>query len=164
MDKAIFAAAGLTIILLAAALITVWSRKNIHAIRAAAIPFALVAAMAAASVLAITMGYGVPLVAGVTAPSGDAMLLSAKMAPGKGIYITLDLPEQPRLFWLPWSREMADKIQEMLDNPENGGVKVTVPPFEWSWDTNPPQFLPLPMPKFLPDKPPEAPAAPHFSA
>src|SRR3546814_8929144 len=54
---------------------------------------------------------------------------------------------------LPWNREMAEKIQALMEQ-ENGGLRMTVPPFEFSWEKRkPPEVYALPQPKVLPDKP-----------
>lgn len=162
METAVYAACAIMIALLGAALLVVWSRKDIPMIRALAAPSAVVAACVTALTIGNTLGFAIPLVAGVTAPAGDAPLIAAKLAPGKGIYVTLDLPGEPRLFWLPWDKEMAQRIQDLM---EEGGVVATVPRFEWSWDLSPPEFGPLPQPEWLPDKSEGSkPAAPHFAA
>lgn len=164
MEHAIIFATTVTVILLTAALLVVWSRRKTM-LRALAIPLALIAASAGATAAAVVLGYGVPLVGGVTAPPGEAPLLSAKLLKDKGIYLTIDLPDQPRLYWMPWDKETAEKLEEMLSDPGNAGVMVAVPPFEWSWDLSPPSFQPLPQPKWMPDKPADsAPPAPHFNA
>ncbi|MHB1087052.1 MAG: hypothetical protein ACYCZ0_04885 [Minisyncoccota bacterium] len=163
MNIAIAAAAVIALVLLGAALLVVWSRR-VRWMRSLAIPLAILASAASAATVACTLGNAVPLIGGITAPAGGAPLLSAKLIPGDGLYLTLDLPVAPRLFWLPWDKKMAEDLQEMLSNPNNAAVVMVVPPFEWSWDTSDPTFQPLPQPKVLPDKPPEAKPAPHFSA
>lgn len=162
MDNAIYAAVALAIILLAAAIIVVWSRRSTW-LRTLAIPLALAATATSAATMMWVLGYGVPLIGGITAPPGDAQMLSAKLVQGRGIFVTIDLADEPRLFWLPWDKELAEKLEEMTGNPENGGVIATIPPFEWSWDKQP-TFQPMPQPKVLPDKPPEPPKAPSFAA
>lgn len=162
METAVYATIVIFVVLLGAALLVVWSRRDIPLIRALAAPAAIVAASAAAFTVGNTLGFAVPYIAGITAPTGEAPLISAKLAPNKGIYITLDLPGEPKLFWLPWDKEMAQRIQDLL---EGGGAMVTTPPYEWSWDTNPPTFNEMPQPKWLPEKDVDAkPKAPHFSA
>lgn len=163
MQNAVLLALALFAILLSAALLVVWSRR-VNWVRPLAIPLALAAASISAGIIGSTLGHAVPLIAGVTAPAGEVTLLSAKLIEGDGIYVTLDSPGAPRLYWLPWSKEMAEKLEEMLSNPDSAGVMTTIPPFEWSWDLNEPSFQEMPQPKVMPDKPPEAPQAPHFSA
>lgn len=163
MNNAVNSAAILAVILLLAALIVVWVRRK-SLLRALAIPLALLAAGASAGVVGSTLGHAVPLVAGITAPAGDVPMLSAKLVRGVGIYLTLDVPDAPRLYWIPWDKKMAEAIEEMLSDPGNAGVVATVPPFEFSWDRSKPSFQPIPQPKVLPDKPPEPPKAPSFAA
>lgn len=163
MTQALQLGAALTAILLVAALLVVWSRKTTW-LRAAAIPLALLAAMGAGVATISTLGFAVPLINGVTAPAGKIVVLSAKMIKGVGIFATLDLPDVPRLYWLPWDTKMAEKLQEAQNAPDSGGVTMTVPPFEFSWGQPSPDFQPMPQPKFLPDKPPAPPPAPSFDA
>lgn len=164
MTQAIQMGSVLAAVLLFAALLVVWSRKTTW-LRAAAIPLALLATGAASAITLYTLGFAVPLIGGLTAPAGDAPVLSSKFVMHDGIYLTLDLPAGPRLFWLPWNTKLAEKLQEMEGDPGNAGVVATIPPFEFSWDRQrPPSFQPIPQPKFLPDKPPEPPKAPSFAA
>jgi hypothetical protein len=166
MDHAIQSAAVLAVVLLVAALLVVWTRRRTW-IRALAIPAALVAAVSSTGVLLESLGYAVPLINGLTVPSGEIEMLSVKLLVGEGIFVTADLPAGPRLYWMPWNKKMADSLQEMMEDKANEGGKFTmvVPPFEMSWDQHAPSFRALPQPKFLPDKPPsQGPQAPHFSA
>lgn len=164
MTQAIQLAAVLTGTLLVAALLVVWSRKTTW-LRAAAIPLALAAAGASGVAMLSTLGFAVPMINGLTAPAGDHPLLSSKLVKGVGIFATLDLPEGPRLYWLPWDTNMAEAVQEAEGAPDSGGTMMTVPPFEFSWDQSKPSFQPMPQPKFLPDKPVDsAPPAPRFAA
>jgi len=83
---------------------------------------------------------------------GQYKMLGVKMLAGQGIYMLIDNGvKAPRYFKFPWNKEMADKIQDMLDNPENQGIQMVLP-FEWSWDQNPPQLHPVPRHKVMPDK------------
>lgn len=162
MEQGILASVALTILLLGAALLVVWSRRDIPRFRGISIPLALVAALIGTGAIASTLGHAVPYIRGLTAPAGEVPVLSVKLLVDKGIYITLDLPDEPKLIWLPWDVELAEKLQEMMSN---GGAMASLPQFEWSWDINPPSFNGLPPPKWLPDKPQDArPQAPHFNA
>lgn len=162
MENAVYAVAALTVILLAAALLVVWSRRDIPQFRGMSIGLAIVAALGSAGAIGSTLGHPVPFIAGITAPEGEVGVLSVKSIVNRGIFFTLDLPAHPKLFWLPWDRDLAEKLQEMMNN---GGAIASLPPFEWSWDTSPPSFSELPQPKWMPDKADEPkPAAPHFNA
>lgn len=159
-------AAVIAVVLLLAALAVVWSRRRTW-LRAVAVPGAMLAGGIACVILLESLGYAVPLISGLTLPSGEQPVISAKFLVQQGIFLTVDLPAGPRLYWLPWDRQLADKLQEMMDQAaqgQGGGVMMDVPPFELSLDHNAPQFRELPQPKVLPDKPPEPPAAPHFDA
>lgn len=163
MTAAITAAFILTAVLLVAALVVVWARRK-TILRPMAIPLALAAAVAGTVTVGSTLGFAVPLIGGITAPIGETVVLAVKLLMDDGIYLTLDLPNGPRLYWLPWDKETAEAVQEMLSDPNNAGVTTLVPPFEFSWDQHKPSFQPLPQPKWLPDKPPEPPQAPRFAA
>ena len=162
MENAVYAITALTIVLLSASLLVVWSRRDIPRFRGMSIILAIVAALGSAGAVGSTLGHPVPFIAGITAPEGEVAVLSVKSVVNRGIFFTLDLPAHPKLYWLPWDRELAEKLQDMMSN---GGATARLPPFEWSWDTSPPSFQALPPPKWMPDKPEEAkPAAPHFNA
>lgn len=162
MEAAVYAITGITVLFLGAALLVAWSRKDIPIIRGWSGAIALLCAAASALMIGNTLGFATPFIAGITAPAGEVLLLGAKLVPRDGIYVMLDLPDEPKLFWLPWDKEMAERIQELMDG---GGALVTVPPYEWSWDINPPSFNELPQPKWMPEKDVESKSmAPHFSA
>jgi hypothetical protein len=164
MTQAIQFVAVISGLFLAAALLVVWSRKTTW-LRAAAIPLAVTSSVVAGFVMLATLGFAVPLINGITAPAGDYPILSSKLVNKVGIFATLDLPEGPRLYWLPWDNRMAEQLQEMEGDPNNGGTSMVVPPFEFSWDQHKPSFQPMPQPKFLPDKPADsAPPPPRFAA
>jgi hypothetical protein len=130
-------------------LFTIWSRKETR-VRAAAIAVFLVAVGASPLVAPLALSWPKQIAEGFT--PGEYRVLGTKLLIGKGIYVLIDNGQNvPQYLKFPWDKDMADKIQDMLDNPENEGIKLTVP-FEWSWDNNPPQFHPAPRPKVLPDK------------
>jgi hypothetical protein len=88
------------------------------------------------------------------------VLLGSKMLQDEGIYLYLDHDVVPLALELPWDEDLAQKLQDALKEMRKGGpnsqLEVIIPPYEFSWDDQkPPQFNPLPQPKFLPDKPPE---------
>jgi hypothetical protein len=130
----------------------IWSRRPTW-LRGLTVGAFLLSAPITAVALALSLGWPVPLINGLIAPAGDWSVLGSKMVVQKGIYVLLDTGETPRHYVLPWDREMADKIQE-LQEEENGGVMMKVPPFEFSWEKRkPPEFYALPQMKVLPDKP-----------
>lgn len=153
MQNAIYAAAALAVILLLAALVVVWARRDVWLLRHSAIPLAIVGTLISTTIIGSTLGHAVPMISGLTAPSGEFSVLSVRVIRDDGIYITLDLPEHPKLFWTPWNKTTAERLQEMISDPENAGVMATVPPFEWSWETREPEYQALPQPKWMPDKP-----------
>lgn len=153
---------GITLALAVMASMVIWSRRE-TLIRAAAFVFLLASAPAGIGALWITLGWPIPIVQGITALPGDYLVLGTKMVRGLGIFVLIDVgPGEPRYYRVPWSKDLANKIQDMLDSPESGGLMMNIKPFEWSWDQNAPQFWPLPQPKLLPDKPPQE-EAPHFN-
>lgn len=151
MTAAISSWLAITILLGIIATLAVWARGFSRA-RGLAVAAFVSASPIAAGALGAALGWPVPLVNGLNSPAGEFMVLGVKMLVGKGIYVLLDNSElEPRYYWMPWSREMADKIQEEIDKP-NEGLKMIVPPFEWSWEKRP-SFYALPQPKVMPDKP-----------
>lgn len=155
MTYAITAALMITLLLAIMATIAIWSRRGPARARGLAVVAFVLASPIAAGALGMSLGWPVPLYSGLTAPAGEWVVLGVKMVVGKGIYVLIDDGDIPRYYSLPWSNEMADKLQDMLDKGET--PTITVPEFEWSWDRHPPTFQPLPQPRVLPPKPREEP-------
>jgi len=162
MTNAATAWLAITLLISAMALIVVWARRRTF-YRALAVTIAILSAPAAALALASALGWAVPMVPVLTAPGGDWQVLGAKIAQGEGIFVLLDTGGgEPRHYRLPWNQKLADRLQDILDDPDKGGIMLKIP-YEPSLDTNAAQFWPLPQPKALPDKPPQ-PKARHFEA
>lgn len=91
-----------------------------------------------------------------TAP--EATVLGASLREGVGIFLLLQLSEvpEPRYYVLPWSRELAEQLQEALREAEEGGSVQMRAPFEPSLDPKEPKFYAPPQPT-MPQKrrPPE---------
>lgn len=144
--------AVLTAFCAALATFAVWSRGNTRLRFASVIGFLITSPVIAIG-LSFTLGWPVPMFSGINAPPGDWPVLGSKMVVGEGIYVLLDTGDVPRHYVMPWSKATSDKLQELLDS-ENGGVRMKMPPFEFSWEQRkPPEFYALPQPKVLPDKP-----------
>lgn len=90
---------------------------------------------------------------------GEMTVLAAKMIEGEGIYVYVDSDGEPRSVKLPWDHKQAEQLQELFDTPGNNGKALMR--YEWSWDTHPPSFWPMPQPPIQMPKAPEASAAPH---
>ena len=152
----------LTFILGLLATLAIWARGFSRA-RGLAVGAFLLASPAAAAALAVSLGWPVPYVPGVTVPEGKHPLLGAKMVMGVGIFILLDIGDaEPRYYKMPWSNKSAEELQgAQEEGGEEGEVGVITPPFEFSWDQSPPKFYALPQPKMLPDKPQQE-TAPNY--
>lgn len=155
MSHAVTAWAVLTLICAVLAILAVWARRPTGA-RPLSVLCLVVSLPITALAVSAPMGWAVPMMP-LTAPGGEYRVAGLKMVLGEGIYVLLDIgPGEPRHYRLPWDQEQAKKLQEMLDDPANGGVKLKIP-YEKSWEKNP-TFHPLPQPQLLPDKPPQEPA------
>lgn len=142
---------ALTILLWLMAVFAIWSRKSSHGRTASWLSF-FAMSPAAAGFLVISLGWPTPL---LTAPGGEYDVLGVKMILQRGIYVLLDKGDEPRYYWLPWNRQMADELQKAMEEKREGAdVRLTMPPFEFSWERRP-QVYTLPPPKVLPDKPPQ---------
>lgn len=161
MSHAVTPWLAVTIFLAFMALLVVWTRRQ-SILRPFAVACALFSAPAAAVAIATPLGWPVPLYGGLTALGGEYPVLGVKMIAGKAIYVLVDTGDEPRYYMIPWDRELADQLQDILDDPGNEGAKIEIP-MEFSWDKNKPQFHPLPQMKVLPDKPPQE-RAPHVDA
>ena len=85
--------------------------------------------------------------------TAQATLLGATIAEDKGIYIWLQLAdvEEPRAYVLPWDRELAQELQDAMNEAERNGGGVTMNlPFEPSLDPREPRFHALPQPALPP--------------
>ncbi len=138
------------------ALATVWSRKNSW-VRGAAVASWLVLMPLVIGSSFFSLGHPAPWVQTINVPGGKYRVLGVKMVQDVAIYVWLDFgADYPRYFALPWDNATADKMQGLLDRERrgNGGFEIEIP-YEWSWDTNPPQFHLLPQPRMMPNKPPQ---------
>lgn len=157
MNVVFFVFLGILGVFAVMAWMTVWSRRDTVMRHIAVVVFLLaIPGLAAAAVT--SLGWNKPV---ALAPelSGDHQVLGSKMVEGEGIYLYLDVPDsEPRAAILPWDEQLASKLQDLLDDPENeGGVLLR---YEWSWDSHKPQFHPapppvMPMPKGPPPPDPE---------
>lgn len=150
---------SLIIALLFAALawLAIWSRKADRMRHAAVGLFLLGLPMLAAASLE-SLSWSRPLWA-MWSLSGEYRVLGAKMIEGVGIYAYVDTDGEPRAVELPWDNKTAEKLQELFGDPANQGQAMMR--FEFSWDTSPPTFWPIPQPPALPPKAAQ-PTAPHL--
>jgi hypothetical protein len=90
----------------------------------------------------------------------EANVLGASIREGEAIYIWLQVPglDEPRAYTLPWSRDVAQQLQEARRKAEEQGTGLGMRlPFEHSWDKQEPKFYPLPQPTMPPKDVPAAP-------
>lgn len=84
----------------------------------------------------------------------EATVLGSTMREGKGIYLWLQMAniEEPRSYVMPWSQEMAQQLQDAMEEAQEqeSGVRMRLP-FEESLDNENPKFYALPQPA-MPDK------------
>lgn len=151
---------GLVALAAILAILAIWARRETR-IRIAAVAMFLAAAPASLGALWLSLGWPVPIITGVTAMPGEYLVLGSKMIAGDGIYVLIDAGGSvPRYYRIPWSKGIADRLQDLLDGG-GAGVIMKLPSHERSWDQSPPQFWALPQPKALPDKLPGEPG-PRF--
>lgn len=162
----LFELSGLAALAIAVGLTTatIWSRRQ-TAMRGAALAALLVLMPAIAGVGFFAMSHPAPWLQTVTVPGGKHTVLGVKMVQGVAIYVWLDFGrEHPRYFALPWSNATANQMQDLMTQKRRGeipGFQMVIP-YEKSLDQNPDQFLPLPQPKMVPDKPPVQEAPPVY--
>lgn len=141
----------ITLLLGAAAWIAAWSRRQTKA-RVLAILAFLSGSPIALFSLALCLGWPIPLIGGVTGPSGDFIVLGQKLVANKAIYVMIDVGNVPRYYVLPWDQNAAKKMQDAAD--KEAGMMVTIPPMEFTWERRKPlSFHELPQPQVLPQKP-----------
>lgn len=139
-------------------MIAVWSRRPTYLRSWSIIALCLSLPVSAVSVISV-LGKPIPLFQGLTTPSGDFKVIGVKMVVDQGIYLLLDTGNYPIFAAIPFDRQKANKIQEMLDNPDTRDtMRMTIKPYEFSWEMRqPPEIYADPQPKVLPDKPHETP-------
>jgi hypothetical protein len=92
---------------------------------------------------------------------GNLHILKAKLIQDVGIYIWIDRDGEPQSVKLPWDNEMADKLQKLMNDPNNKGEAMMMVPGEFSFDTHPPVFGNMPEPLIEMPKEEEG-AVPHL--
>ena len=138
--------------------LVVWSRRKTPW-RGYAVLMAALAIPAVAGAGIDALSYARPLWA-MWDMSGEYRVIGAKLIKDVGIYLYVDTMEvEPRSVSLPWNKDQAKKLQDLMDEPANGGQFMMQ--YEFSWDRNQPQFHPLPQPPILPEKE-RPPAVPRF--
>jgi hypothetical protein len=83
----------------------------------------------------------------------EATVLGSSIHEEAGIYLWLQLEgvPEPRAYVLPWSRQLAQQLQEAQREAEEqqGELRMRLP-FEPSWDDDEPQFYAMPQPALPP--------------
>ena len=83
----------------------------------------------------------------------EATVLGSTAKENSGIFLWLQLDdvEEPRSYVLPWSRELAQQLQDAMEEAEEreSGVRMRLP-FERSLDDREPRFYALPQPALPP--------------
>ena len=142
-------------------LLTVWAREDTFVRRLAMYLFFL-SIPAFGLVVSQTLGWHKPYALTWDLPIGDSRVLANKMVLDEGIYLYLDDHErEPRPIVLPWSNEMANEIQKLIEEaaPDSNGQFMMR--YEPSYSTSGPMFHPMPQPPALLPKP-QQPEAPHL--
>ena len=85
--------------------------------------------------------------------AGEATVLSSSIQEDVGIFLWLQLAEvsEPRAYVVPWSRDLAEQLQEAAREAEeqNGQLQMRLP-FEPSLDELEPKFYAMPQPALPP--------------
>ena len=87
------------------------------------------------------------------ARTDEATVLASTIREDEGIYLWLQLSAapEPRAYLLPWSRDLAEELQEARRAAEEQGGDVRMRlPFEPSLDAREPKFYALPQPALPP--------------
>jgi hypothetical protein len=85
--------------------------------------------------------------------TAQATLLGASIAEDDGIYVWLQIAgmDEPRAYVLPWDRDLAEELQDAMNQAERDGTGVVMNlPFEPSLDPREPRFYALPQPALPP--------------
>lgn len=152
--------AGLASLVACLAWIAIWSPRR-PAIKMAATGLATLALPLGYVALADLPGRPKPVRdEWLLAHAEEAVVLGFELDEGRAIHLWLRLPEldEPRAYRLPWSRRLAQELQDAGRAAERAGTQLAMrTPFEPSLDDREPRFYPLPQPAAPPKAvPPEA--------
>ncbi len=85
--------------------------------------------------------------------AAEATVLGSQMQEGQGLYLWLQLAgePEPRAYRLPWDQQMAQQLQQALDQAERNGTEARMRlPFEPTLDARTPKFYAAPQPALPP--------------
>ena len=83
----------------------------------------------------------------------EATVLGSQMREGQSLYVWLQLPgtAEPRAYELPWNQQMAQQLQEALEQAARNGTEARMRlPFEPTLDAREPRFYAMPQPALPP--------------
>lgn len=83
----------------------------------------------------------------------EATVLGSQMREGESLYLWLQLPAEaePRAYRLPWSQQMAQQLQQAIEQAERNGTEARMRlPFEPTLDGREPKFYATPQPAMPP--------------
>lgn len=145
MEQAYTAAIGGGVFLFMLTWLVVWSRRDTvwrHIAMVALLPMWLVLAV----LIADALGHHRPLEIAWNV-DGESRVLAAKMVQGEAIYLYVETGDpEPTALVLPWDDKVAEQLQEAMRKSAESGQQGALMRYKHSWDTNPPQFHPLPIP------------------
>ncbi len=157
MNFAIGAAFVVTVLFGLLATFAIWSRGYSRSRTLSFFSFIIFSPIAA-GMIALSLGWAVPCVRGLTIPEGDLDVLGSKLVEDFAIYVLVDTGNEPRYCSLPWDMKTATSLQEAKNTP-NQGIRMKVNATDkkqHNFDSSlhfDPQFYPLPQIKEMPDKP-----------
>jgi hypothetical protein len=83
----------------------------------------------------------------------EATVLGSQMREGESLYLWLQLPgaSEPRAYELPWNQQMAQELQQALEQAARDGTEARMRlPFEPTLDNREPKFYAAPQPAMPP--------------
>ena len=83
----------------------------------------------------------------------EATVLGSQMREGDSLYLWLQLAgeAEPRAYRLPWSQQMAQQLQQALEQAQRNGTEARMRlPFEPTLDARAPKFYAAPQPALPP--------------
>jgi hypothetical protein len=112
--------AVLSIVLLAFSLFTAWTRRDVPWIKGTSIIGAVAVAAISIVLVGSALGHATVIWKGVTIPAtGKVEILGFKMVYEEAVFLMLDVPGEPMLFRLEWSDDLAERLQELFNDPNN---------------------------------------------
>lgn len=128
----------------------IWARSDNDKFRGLSALGLFLGSIVSAVAIVVSVGWSVPCVSGMTAPAGKYYVIAFQALPDDKIHLMLDVPEGPRLCYIPWSTDNAERLRKGQE--EGNGSEARIPGIIGDGEPSELQIWPVPP---QPDGPPK---------